>query len=98
MDQKTVKKYILLVGGDQLSLACQQAILIGCLCHEAGIEAQKRIVLVPGLFHAKMADTHSILSTYFEKPNTGTRSPGGLTFHNQTLDCLPIVLSFLPIF
>ncbi len=39
MDQKTVKKYILLVGGDQLSLACQQAILIGCLCHEAGIEA-----------------------------------------------------------
>ena len=54
--------------------------------------------LIIGLFHAKIADVHGGLETHFGKPNTGSRNPGSLSFHNTRLDRLPITLTSLPPF
>ena len=51
---------------------------------------------MPGLFHAKIADCHGLLTAHFRK--SSTFSPGSLAFHNTCLDHLPIVLSSLPSF
>ncbi|KAF9568626.1 hypothetical protein CPC08DRAFT_624950 [Agrocybe pediades] len=53
---------------------------------------------IPGLFHAKMADMLGLLNTHWGKPNTGTRNPGSLWFHNTRLGRLPITLSSPPSF
>lgn len=66
------------------------------LGHEVGLEIWKHFVLVTGLFHAKIADTHGTLLTHFGM--SSTRSPGSLAFHNTCLDWLPIVLTYLPSF
>ncbi|KAJ6601568.1 hypothetical protein B0H10DRAFT_2082155 [Mycena sp. CBHHK59/15] len=84
-------KYIKIIAGDQLTIARQRSILT---CSHAW----RNIVLMPGLFHAKIADSHGMLETHFGKANAGTRSPGSLGFHNTVLDRLPITLTSLPPF
>ncbi|KAJ7080222.1 hypothetical protein C8R44DRAFT_895442 [Mycena epipterygia] len=79
-------KYIKIVAGDQLTIARQRSILTVRLGHESGAHSWRNIVLMPGLFHAKIADCHGLLETHFGKPNAGTRSPGSLGFHNTVLD------------
>ncbi|KAJ7084898.1 hypothetical protein B0H15DRAFT_783568 [Mycena belliarum] len=91
-------KYIKIIAGDQLTIARQRSILAVRLGHESGPHSWRNIVLMPGLFHAKIADCHGLLETHFGKPNAGTRSPGSLGFHNTVLDRLPITLTSLPPF
>ncbi|KAJ7264138.1 hypothetical protein C8J57DRAFT_1624548 [Mycena rebaudengoi] len=91
-------KYVKIIAGDQLTIARQRSILQIRLGHESGTQAWKHIVLMPGLFHAKIADCHGVLHTHFGKPGAGTRSPGSLGFHNTVLDRLPITLTSLPPF
>ncbi|KAJ7022410.1 hypothetical protein C8F04DRAFT_960328 [Mycena alexandri] len=97
-DEPEYLKYVKIIAGDQLTIARQRSILTVRLGHESGSHAWRNIVLMPGLFHAKIADTHGMLETHFGKPNAGTRSPGSLGFHNTVLDRLPITLTSLPAF
>ncbi|KAL1753879.1 hypothetical protein FB107DRAFT_216807 [Schizophyllum commune] len=90
--------HISIVAGDQLTLARQRAIQHVRVGHEVGFQAWRHIVLMPGLFHAKIADCHGVLETHFGRPQSGPRSPGSLSFHNQCLGRLPIVLTSLPPF
>jgi hypothetical protein len=91
-------KYVQIIAGDQLTIARQHSILNVRLGHESGANSWRHIVLMPGLFYAKIADCHGVLETHFEKPAAGTRSPGSLGFHNTVLDQLPITLTSLPPF
>ncbi|KAJ7487292.1 hypothetical protein B0H11DRAFT_2172828 [Mycena galericulata] len=91
-------KYVKILAGDQLTIARQRSILQVRLGHESGGQAWRNIVLMPGLFHAKIADCHGVLHTHFGKPSAGFRSPGSLGFHNTVLDRLPITLTSLPPF
>ncbi|KAJ7643853.1 hypothetical protein FB45DRAFT_975568 [Roridomyces roridus] len=95
-DDPEYAKYILLIAGDQLTVARQRSILNVCLGHESAPHSWRHIVLIPGLFHAKIADCHGVLETHFGKPTV--RSPGSLGFHNTVLDRLPITLTSLPPF
>ncbi|KAJ6584712.1 hypothetical protein B0H19DRAFT_1059083 [Mycena capillaripes] len=97
-DDADYRKYVQIIGGDQLTIARQRSILNICLGHESGAHSWKHIVLMPGLFHAKIADAHGVLETHFGKPAAGARSPGSLGFHNTVLDRLPITLTSLPPF
>jgi hypothetical protein len=91
-------KYVKILAGDQLTIARQRSILQVRIGHEQGAQSWKHIVLMPGLFHAKIADCHGVLQTHFGKPSAGFRSPGSLGFHNTVLDRLPITLTSLPPF
>ncbi|KAJ7917839.1 hypothetical protein B0H13DRAFT_2231360 [Mycena leptocephala] len=95
-DDPDYLKYIQIIAGDQLTIARQRSILNIRLGHESGPHAWRHIVLMPGLFHAKIADCHGIPETHFGKANV--RSPGSLGFHNTVLDRLPITLTSLPPF
>ncbi|KAF8157861.1 hypothetical protein B0H34DRAFT_706469 [Crassisporium funariophilum] len=89
-------QYVKIIAGDQLTIARQRSIMNVRAGHEDGAEAWKHVVLMPGLFHAKIADCHGVLQTHFGV--SSTRSPGSLAFHNTRLDRLPIVLTSLPPF
>ncbi|KAK7007004.1 hypothetical protein R3P38DRAFT_3599287 [Favolaschia claudopus] len=97
-DDPEYGKYVQIIAGDQLTIARQRSILNVRLGHESGPHAWRHIVLMPGLFHAKIADCHGVLETHFGKPSAGARSPGSLGFHNTVLDRLPITLTSLPPF
>ncbi|EGN93325.1 hypothetical protein SERLA73DRAFT_126817 [Serpula lacrymans var. lacrymans S7.3] len=84
--------------GDQLSITCLQTLANICAGHEGGFAGFGWGVWMPGLFHAKMADMHDLLVTHWGKPNSGTRNPGSLWFHNTHLHHHPIVLTSLPPF
>jgi hypothetical protein len=96
VDDPEFGKYVQIVAGDQLTIARQRAILNVRLGHESGPHSWRHIVLMPRLFHAKIADCHGLLETHFGKPHV--RSPGSLGFHNTVLDRLPITLTSLPPF
>lgn len=89
-------KYVKIIAGVQLTIARQRSILNVRTGHEVGINAWKHIVLMPGLFHAKIADCHGLLQTHFGR--SSTHRPESLAFHNSVLDRLPIVLTSLPPF
>ncbi|KAK0219336.1 hypothetical protein EDD85DRAFT_924132 [Armillaria nabsnona] len=55
-------------------------------------------IWIPGLFHAKIADCHGLMTVHWGKPNAGVRNPGSLAFHNTVLNRLPIKLTSLPTF
>ncbi|KAJ7102520.1 hypothetical protein B0H15DRAFT_768975 [Mycena belliarum] len=95
-DDPEYAKYIQIIAGDQLTIARQRSILNIRLGHESGSHSWRHIVLMPGLFHAKIADCHGVLTTHFGKSTI--RSPGSLGFHNTVLDRLPITLTSLPPF
>lgn len=84
--------------GDQLSLARFRAIENIRAGQQTGFNAFFGSTWIPGLFHAKMADMLGLLQTHWGKPNTGTRNPGSLWFHNTRLGRLPITLSSPPSF
>ncbi|KAJ7659635.1 hypothetical protein DFH06DRAFT_989361, partial [Mycena polygramma] len=92
-DDPDYAKYVQTIAGDQLTIARQRSILNIRLGHESGPHSCRHIVLMPGLFHAKIADCHGVLETHFGKPTF--RSPGSLGFHNTVLDRLPITLTSL---
>ncbi|KAF9538142.1 hypothetical protein CPC08DRAFT_526145 [Agrocybe pediades] len=84
--------------GDQLSLARFRAIENIRAGQETGFNAFFGSTWIPGLFHGKMADMLGLLQTHWGKPNTGTRNPASLWFHNTRLGRLPIVLTSPPSF
>jgi len=84
--------------GDQLSLARFRSIELIRAGHEDGHRAFFGTTWMAGLFHTKMADVTGTLFTHWGKPNTGSRNPGSLWFHNTKLDRLPITLTSLPSF
>lgn len=89
-------KYVQIIAGDQLTIARQRSILNIRIGHENSTDSWKHIVLMPGLFHAKIADCHGLLTTHFGV--SSIQSPGSLAFHNTCLDRIPIVLTSLPSF
>jgi hypothetical protein len=95
-DNPEYQKYVRIIAGDQLTIARQRAITGIRVGHEVGLEMWKHFVLVTGLFHAKIADTHGTLLTHFGV--SSVRSPGSLAYHNTCLTRLPIVLTSLPSF
>ncbi|KAJ7867912.1 hypothetical protein B0H14DRAFT_2272898, partial [Mycena olivaceomarginata] len=54
-DDADYGKYVQIIGGDQLTIARQRSILNVRLGHESGAHSWRHIVLMPGLFHAKIA-------------------------------------------
>ena len=93
---KSLPEIIKIIVGDQLTIARQCSILNIRVRHKDGADSWKHIVLIPGIFHAKIADCHGLLSVHFWK--SSTRSPGSLAFHNTCLDRIPILLTSLPSF
>ncbi|KAL1749781.1 hypothetical protein FB107DRAFT_294881 [Schizophyllum commune] len=91
-------RLVTIIAGDQLTIARQRAIQHVRVGHEVGFQSWRHIVLMPGLFHAKIADCHGVLESHFGNPSSGPRNPGSLSFHNKCLGRLPIVLSSLPPF
>ncbi|KAF8174074.1 hypothetical protein BJ912DRAFT_858960 [Pholiota molesta] len=89
-------KHLQIIAGDQLTIARQRAITGIRLGHEVGLGMWKNFVLVTGLFHTKIADTHGTLLMHFGV--SSNQSPGSLAFHNTCLTRLPIVLTSLPSF
>lgn len=98
VESEEFTKYAKIVCGDQLTIARQRSIMNIRLGHEDGADSWQHVVLMPGLFHVKLADCNALMELHFGKPNAGTRSPGGLAFHNTVLDRIPIVLTSLPSF
>ena len=71
------------LAGDQLSIARLRALETIRAGHETGRNAMFWGVWIPGLFHAKIADTHGTLLTHMGKPNTGSRDPNSLWYQNR---------------
>ena len=86
------------LAGDQLSIARLRALETIRAGHETGRNAMFWGVWIPGLFHAKIADTHGTLLTHMGKSNTGSRDPNSLWYQNTRLDRLPITITSLPPF
>lgn len=84
--------------GDQLSVARLRALLNIRAGHEGKFGGYGWGLWMPGLFHTKIADMHGFFVTHWGKPNTGTRNPGSLSFHNTVLHRNPILLTSLPPF
>ncbi|EJD46862.1 hypothetical protein AURDEDRAFT_62846, partial [Auricularia subglabra TFB-10046 SS5] len=82
--------------GDQLTIARQRSIIATRAGHELGAESWNWDIPVIALFHTDMAAVSCVLSAHWGRPDTGTRNPGSLWFHNTRLDRKPIVLSSLP--
>ncbi|KAH7907965.1 hypothetical protein BJ138DRAFT_1013701 [Hygrophoropsis aurantiaca] len=91
-------KHTKIFAGDQLSIARLRTLANIRAGQEGGFAGFSWGIWMPGLFHAKMADMHGILVTHWGKPNTGTRNPGSLSFHNTRLHRNLIILSSLPPF
>ncbi|KAL0059342.1 hypothetical protein AAF712_013920 [Marasmius tenuissimus] len=87
-----------IIGGDQLSIARMRSLVSIRAGQEGGFNSFSWGAWMPGLFHAKIADTHGFFTTHWGKANTGNRNPGSLWFHNTILHRLPITLTSLPTF
>ncbi|KAH6894809.1 hypothetical protein BKA70DRAFT_1532521 [Coprinopsis sp. MPI-PUGE-AT-0042] len=94
----TWMKYVHIITGDQLSIACLRTLANPRSGNEGGYRSFAWGAWMPGLFHGKIADMHGFFVTHWGKPNAGTRSPGSLSFHNTLLRHLPITLTSLPTF
>ncbi|KAJ7050632.1 hypothetical protein C8F01DRAFT_1067474 [Mycena amicta] len=94
----TFSIWVRLMIGDQLSIARLRSLLNIRAGQEGGAHGFRNFVLVPGLFHAKIADTHGFFATHWGKPNTGNRVAGSLWYHNTVIQRLPITLTSLPPF
>ncbi|KAF9044014.1 hypothetical protein BJ165DRAFT_1347648 [Panaeolus papilionaceus] len=98
MDKPEFHQHVRIIAGDQLSIARLRTLANLRAGHVGGYHSFAWGVWMPGLFHAKMADMHGFFVTHWGKPNTGTRNPGSLSYHNTLLRHLPISLTSLPNF
>jgi hypothetical protein len=92
------KDHVRFLAGDQLSLARLRSLEVIHAGQEGGYHGFFWGTWVAGLFHAKLADASGTLISHWGKPDTGSRNPGSLWFHNTRLDRLPIQLSSPPPF
>jgi hypothetical protein len=91
-------KYVRILAGDQLSIACLRTLSSLHAGHEDRYSSFRWGIWMPGLFHAKIADMHRFFVTHWGKANAGTQNPGCLAFHNTLLHHLPISPTSLPPF
>ncbi|KAH9915138.1 uncharacterized protein B0H18DRAFT_1042454 [Fomitopsis serialis] len=90
---RTVK----LIAGDQLSIARIRSLTRNRAGHDSFANSYLWAVVMPGIFHYKMAATHGFMELHYGR-NTSPGNPGSLAFHNNLLDRKPIVLTSLPSF
>jgi hypothetical protein len=83
---------------DQLSIVRLHALVSIHAGQEGGFLGFGWGVWMPGLFHGKICDIHSMFITHWGKHNVGTCNPGCLAFHNIQLHHTPIILTSLPTF
>ena len=81
-----------LVAGDQLSLARLRSLLNIRAGQEGEYEGFSWLVMVPGLFHVKIADVHGLMITYFGQMS----NPSCIICDNTALNRLPLTLTSLP--
>ncbi|KAH9165160.1 hypothetical protein EDB89DRAFT_1858634, partial [Lactarius sanguifluus] len=87
-----------LVTGDQLSIACLQAVLAARAGNEGSASSLQWALFIPGLFHCKITATNRFLQTHFGHTNHDLKDPASLASHNTLLQRKPIILSSLPPF
>ncbi|KAK1227067.1 hypothetical protein PQX77_009900 [Marasmius sp. AFHP31] len=81
-----------LVAGDQLSLARLRALQNIRAGQEGGYEALLSHILIPGIFHIKMADMTGVVPTHFGRIG----NPSCIAHDNAVLNRLPITVTSLP--
>ncbi|TFY51101.1 hypothetical protein EVJ58_g10739 [Rhodofomes roseus] len=91
--QETVK----LIAGDQLSIARLRALARNRAGHDSFSNSYLWAVVIPGIFHYKMAATHGFMELFYGS-NPSPRNPGSLAFHNNVLDRTPITITSMPPF
>ncbi|KAJ7573000.1 hypothetical protein C8J56DRAFT_1008478 [Mycena floridula] len=92
------QKWVRFIAGDQLTIARLRALFNLRAGKEGGYSSFGWGIWMLGLFHAKIADMHGMLTTHWGKPHCGNRNPGSLFYHNTQLGRLPITLTSLPTF
>ncbi|KAH9829307.1 uncharacterized protein C8Q71DRAFT_718418 [Rhodofomes roseus] len=91
--QESVK----LIAGDQLSIARLRALTRNRAGHDTFSNSYLWVVVIPGIFHYKMAATHGFMELFYGS-DPSPRNPGSLAFHNNVLDRTPITISSMPPF
>ncbi|KAI0721793.1 hypothetical protein C8Q72DRAFT_877971 [Fomitopsis betulina] len=97
MASETFTRTVKLIAGDQLSIARLRALTRNRAGHDSFANSYIWAVVIPGIFHYKMAVTHGFMELHYGR-NTSPGNPGSLAFHNNLLDRKPIVLTSLPPF
>lgn len=82
--------------GDQLSVARLRSVTNTRVGHDMPCNALLNTVHAPGLFHYQIALTGATMENHWGDPQSYTRNPGSLCFHNTVLDRKPIVMSSPP--
>lgn len=95
-DRVDVEEFIRLVAGDQLSIARLRTLLGIRAGHEGILKSLFQLVLVPGLFHAKLANCQGFFNVHLG--HASQSDPGSAAWHNTVLGRNPIVGSSLPPF
>ncbi|TFY51470.1 hypothetical protein EVJ58_g10547 [Rhodofomes roseus] len=97
MASDTFTRTVKLIAGDQLSISRLRALTRNRAGHDSFANSYLWAVVIPGIFHYKMAATHGFMEVHYGR-NTSPGNPGSLAFHNNLLDRKPIVLTSLPSF
>ncbi|KAH9938037.1 uncharacterized protein B0H18DRAFT_965183 [Fomitopsis serialis] len=97
MASDTFTRTVKLIAGDQLSIARIRSLTRNRAGHDSFANSYLWAVVMPGIFHYKMAATHGFMELHYGR-NTSPGNPGSLAFHNNLLDRKPIVLTSLPSF
>ncbi|KAH9912438.1 uncharacterized protein B0H18DRAFT_1054099 [Fomitopsis serialis] len=90
-------KVVQVIAGDQLSIARLRSLTRNRSGHDNFPNSFLWALVMPGIFHYKMAATHGIMELFYGR-TTSHRNPGSLAFHNTVLDRKPITLTSLPPF
>lgn len=95
MASESFMRTVKLIAGDQLSIARLRALTRNRAGHDSFANLYIWAVVIPGIFHYKMAATHGFMELHYGQ-NSSPGNPGSLAFHNNLLNCKPIVLTSLP--
>ncbi|TFY51018.1 hypothetical protein EVJ58_g10778, partial [Rhodofomes roseus] len=85
MASDTFTRTVKLIAGDQLSIARLRALTRNRAGHDSFANSYLWAVVIPGIFHYKMAATHGFMEVHYGR-NTSPGNPGSLAFHNNLLD------------
>ncbi|TFY59897.1 hypothetical protein EVJ58_g5477 [Rhodofomes roseus] len=83
-------KIVQVIAGDQLSIARLRSLTRNRSGHDSFPHSFLWALVMPGIFHYKMAATHGIMELFYGR-TTSHRNPGSLAFHNTVLDHLIFV-------
>ncbi|KAH9832850.1 uncharacterized protein C8Q71DRAFT_878441, partial [Rhodofomes roseus] len=97
MDADGFTEVVRIIAGDQLSIARLRSLMKNRSGHDSFANSYLWAVVMPGLFHYKMATVHGIMERHYGY-TTSHHNPGSLAFHNTVLDRKPITVTSLPPF